>query len=1355
MTNALPLPASPAVSVILITYADNHIPIAFDRVKLLVSGPDLIVQRGDNQLILPLGAKLASLNQGLFTLSFSDGTVIHSDDILRQSLIEAEAPGMNRAGKEHKASPTTEAPPDQIVIKEVVNQVVIDENAGGAVEDESQGQQEQTITQADNALPQPDKPPTAQPRVMSKSSGSPPEIAGTGDYVEPSVPPNKTPNTVGNDVTTMPLALTQTSGVADMQNHVWLGGTGNPAAVRSSDWGVQYATTKIDLFGESASWTIHVNNAQTIPQGMVGRVLQLSEGSTGIRVSGLPHGYSITTYDSAQGRWSNLQPNELLLIYPQGNKASFELNFTYTLPNGSVVKESAKFVVVDNPSTNIDNYGRFQLASVMNDVSVLGGSGDDRIIAGHQLGIYDGGSGHNGVDYSGFGRALVIDLAKGETVFAADGTQQHRLTNIQEAIGSNHDDTLLGDGFDNVLRGGMGNDRLAGGGGNNLLDGGSGVNSVSYADATGRVFVDLGGGVASNNGLGGHDSLLNIHNIIASRYNDVLVGDNGNNHIQGGGGDDLLMGLGGNNLLNGGAGTNTVSYERDIAGVRVDILTGTANNGFGGTDTLVNVQQAIGSSFADVLGSGRGYSHIGGGEGNDRLIIHGDIASLAILDGGSGDDLFIAGNGVNQFIGGGGFDKVDYGQARSGIDVNLETGQVYDNGFGGMDTLDGISAIVGTRFADRFVLGNDHRYVEAGDGDDTIIAGTGNNVVDGGTGFNTLDYGRAVNAISVDLLSGTVSDNGFNGQDRLTDINRIVGTGFNDVIASGNGDDAIYAGEGDDLLFGSLGSDVLSGGGGNDCLDYSRLTGGVTIDVMNSRSTKSLGGVDTLSDFTQFTGSAGNDHFIMSKGHFTINGGSGTDTIDYSQFSARITVDFRIGRASAYDTANAGFGTQYFTSIEKIVLPQVISGNGSVVYTSHSGGLWAVSSNGADTFYVMGGSNTFTGGGGLDWVSYANAKSGVTVRVDASNNGMATVNGYGGQDVLNGIAYLQGSSYDDYLAGNNILNGRNGNDILEGTGANALAYYREVGRGIVADLRTGTVSNDGYGRQDQLISINRIYGSDSGDIVYGNDSSNLINTYNGNDLIFGSKGNDSINGGDGSDTIDYSLLDAGVNANLLTKIADKGVNGKDSITPIENLTGTVFDDVLSGNAGNNILTGGGGNDMLIGGAGDDLLIGGNGSVTASYQTSTSGIHANLHTATVADGLGGTDTLVQIDRIQGTSYNDTFTISSNRDLQTYAIDGGAGTDTLKKSGAGQTVNLTGPDFHISHIERFDFTDRAADNIHIDLNALFAGHSATAAISLNTNASDSVNLSGSGWLMVSHDSGSETWAHASQTFSHSWA
>ena len=94
---------------------------------------------------------------------------------------------------------------------------------------------------------------------------------------------------------------------------------------------------------------------------------------------------------------------------------------------------------------------------------------------------------------------------------------------------------------------------------------------------------------------------------------DTLVGTAASENIQGRGDDDLLLGSSGNDILNGGEGRDTVSYERLGGPVTVTLGSngspGSATKpsgglGFGGatnqTDTLSNIENVIGSRYADV-----------------------------------------------------------------------------------------------------------------------------------------------------------------------------------------------------------------------------------------------------------------------------------------------------------------------------------------------------------------------------------------------------------------------------------------------------------------------------------------------------------------------------------------------------------------------------------------------------------------------------------------------------------------------------------------------------------------------------------------------------------------------------------
>src|SRR5262249_57705343 len=101
-----------------------------------------------------------------------------------------------------------------------------------------------------------------------------------------------------------------------------------------------------------------------------------------------------------------------------------------------------------------------------------------------------------------------------------------------------------------------------------------------------------------------------------------------------------------------------------------------------------------------------------------------------------------------------------------------------------------------------------------------------------------------------------------------------------------------------------------------------------------------------------------------------------------------------------------------------------------------------------------------------------------------------------------------------------------------------------------------------------------------------------------------------LDGGAGNDTASYDTSSTAVTVNLATGTGSGGDAQGDTLTNIENLIGSTFNDTLIGDQNANVL---------IGGAGADTLIGGGGSDTASYIDSTAGVTVNLATGT---GTGG-------------------------------------------------------------------------------------------------------------------------------------
>ena len=539
------------------------------------------------------------------------------------------------------------------------------------------------------------------------------------------------------------------------------------------------------------------------------------------------------------------------------------------------------------------------------DDTIVGGDGNDVIAGGSGNDSLDGGVGVNTADYRGDIAGVTVDLGAGNATDGWGGNDS--LVNFQNIIGSDFADSLVGDSGDNSIAGGAGDDTLlgadgsdtlSGGAGSDSLDGGAGVNTADYSGDPGAVSVDLSAGTATD-GFSGADSLANIQNVVGSAYDDLLKGDAVDNSIFGGDGNDTLIGAPGNytiggDTLDGGAGINTVDYSGDAMGVSVDLAAGTASDGSGGADSLVNIQNIIGSSFGDGLVGDDAANVITGGAGDDSLF------------GAGGDDTLIGGQGNDSFNGAAGVNTVDYSGDPAGVTVDLASGTATD-GWGGSDALANVGNVIGSAFND--VLQGDlgPNGLSAGAGDDTFIGGRGADSLDGGTGVNTLDYSGGFVGVAIDLGAGTVDD-GWGDLASVANVQTVIGTAFNDHLTGDANDNTLLGGDGDDTLSGGAGNDSLDGGAGFNTVDYSGDPAGVTVDLSTGTATDGSGGTDTLVNIQDIIGSAhadllkgdaggnsifggdGNDTFVASGGGDTFDGGSGFNVADYSAETGPISV---------------------------------------------------------------------------------------------------------------------------------------------------------------------------------------------------------------------------------------------------------------------------------------------------------------------------------------------------------------------------------------------------------------------------------------------------------------------------------
>jgi Ca2+-binding RTX toxin-like protein len=175
---------------------------------------------------------------------------------------------------------------------------------------------------------------------------------------------------------------------------------------------------------------------------------------------------------------------------------------------------------------------------------------------------FDGGAGVDTVSYSASATGLIVDLINQATW---DGAVGDKLSSVENATGSSNSDFLYGDAGNNVLDGGRG--------GIDFISGGGGNDTVSCASSASGMIIDLFGQATWDGGTG--DKLSSIENATGSSKNDFLYGDANANVLDGGAGLDSLS---------GGAGNDTFVFRKGEASG--DIVVDFNGNGAAAGDQL-------------------------------------------------------------------------------------------------------------------------------------------------------------------------------------------------------------------------------------------------------------------------------------------------------------------------------------------------------------------------------------------------------------------------------------------------------------------------------------------------------------------------------------------------------------------------------------------------------------------------------------------------------------------------------------------------------------------------------------------------------------------------------------------------
>jgi hypothetical protein len=892
---------------------------------------------------------------------------------------------------------------------------------------------------------------------------------------------------------------------------------------------------------------------------------------------------------------------------------------------------------------------------------------------GSVLGTINGAAGNDSLDYSAYSNVVTTTLL-GSDAEGFDGTSTATagFDGIDSLIGTGNNDTLItrnvnstfnigtsntyNDGTASVtfasyetVNAGTADDNVVFADGatfNGTINGNAGTDTLDASAYTTPVSIDLTTNSATFNGV--TTTVTGFENITGGSGADTLTGDAGDNIIIGGDGNDIINSGGGTDTLDGGLGdetyaftdgwgdativdtlgTNTIDMSAVTAPLTFDFSADTV------TDTTNNVNYS-GGSIANFIG----------GQADDTFTFGaGDVVS-GTLDGGLGDDAL----DFSAFTGA--IDVVLTALNTAGFDGTISSGGSLIASFANMVALTAdagfTNTITGMNTASDWDV-DAGEYVTGGD----TFTYTNFAEIYGGTGADTfnMDNNATVNiaggaGTDTFALSGTaVLTGAFDGQADADTLDITGYTGASTVTLTTSNVNG-FGGNIASITGGFAGVDALTGDGavanvliGRDVNSTFSITG-------NNAGTYNDGAQTlTFTGITNLGGGTADDSFAFTGGSSVsgVDGGFGTDTLDYTSATAPITVTTTaVGSLDGFAGTGSNLGTGFdniniftatgdandtFNALDAVNTFDINAG-GDVTYTSTNNatlnnfGVLNGAVNNDDSFVFADGAtfagtiNAYMGTNTLDMSAYTTPVD-TTLTTDANTGNVAGI-----LNSFTGITNLVGSGTGDSLTGTN----------------NTSAW--DVDAGLYVNDPTGTPTTLTY---TGIANLNGGTGTDVFDIS-ANATAN-INAGAGNDAIVLSNNavlTGTVDGGTGTDEINYSGYASAVNVNLSTNSA----TGTTSVAGIENIVGSNNNDTLTGDNNANNILGLGGDDNIFG-------LGGNDTINGGFNNNTPDGNDNL------DGGAGDDTYVFYD-------------NWGQDIINEALDSGA--DTLNVSNVTATLD----------------------------------------------------------------------------------
>eukprot|EP01030_Chromulinospumella_sphaerica_P002444 gene2444-2394_t len=647
--------------------------------------------------------------------------------------------------------------------------------------------------------------------------------------------------------------------------------------------------------------------------------------------------------------------------------------------NGSVllVGDNSAFTTNDDSANTLTGTaGADHFYGLGGNDSLVGGDGNDIFNTGYATNsigndTINGGAGDDTLAYPSTTPTTPVVTVNLATGMATSTQGSVKLISIERVWGTAGNDVFIGGDISHTTdaQGNRITEVFRGNGGNDTIQGDAGdfFTIADYSSNTGAqaVSANLGTGIVSD-GWGGTDVLLNVDGVVGGAGHDVISGGSQSRDASGFF-FELLRGNAGNDTLNGNnantggsyASSDRADYSTSTAAVTVNLATGVAQDGMGGTDTLIDIDQVatalvVNGATAKVTGL-TGVVTVAGGTAMDGMGGVDTLINIENIQGSNYNDYLRGSDDVNvrQFYTGfAGNDTIDGG---AGIDIvtfvdtplsmggiNVTLGSTLADKKGGVDTLINIEGISGTRSNDTIVGNSGDNWLRGDGGSDILDGGAGNDWVfssgdPAGVNIN-LTTGLAVDGWGATLLNGTVDAGGTDLVNSaltytlgnyvenltLTGSSAINGTGnaLNNSISGNAAANWLDGGAGNDWLNGGTGADTLVGGAGND--NY-------VVDNMG----------DLVSETTLLNGS--------------IDAGGAAGTGDLIDFAPNLVVGGSALAATATEASiNAATGLTTFAAGTGLTLADAVAKiNARFVSAADSGGEFALFKvNGAGDYYL-------------------------------------------------------------------------------------------------------------------------------------------------------------------------------------------------------------------------------------------------------------------------------------------------------------------------------------------------------------------------------------------------------------------